>query len=79
MAPEALATVVAVLRRHEARLMTVLGVIGVGVGTLDERGGGRLCIRVLADRAVAPDAVPSELEGVPVRVAIVGAPRQQGG
>ncbi len=59
-----------VKRRHEARLLGVKGVVGVGVGLRD----GRECITVLVrERHPALQReIPAELEGFPTYVEVVG-------
>jgi hypothetical protein len=60
----------AVKQRHEAELMSIPGVVGVGVGKCDEQA----CIKVLVERET-PElaaAVPADLEGVPVEVEEIG-------
>jgi hypothetical protein len=49
--------------------MAVDGVVGVAVGK-DEKGGAGIV--VLAKRELAAGLVPSDIEGCPVRVEIVG-------
>lgn len=58
------------LAAHTDSLMALRGVVGTAIGRCD----GAPCIRVfLADsRAAARGAIPSQLEGYPVRVEVTG-------
>lgn len=62
------ATALDVKARHEAMLLALPGVAGVGVGTR----AGRPVIAVFVGPVVAPVGVPEELEGVPVVVVDLG-------
>jgi hypothetical protein len=63
-------TVAQVLDRHTPRLRSVAGV----VGTAEGRCAGKPCILVLVERLTAAlrQAIPSELEGIPVEVKETG-------
>ena len=66
-----MASVEEVKRRHEAALMKIRGVVGVGIGRKD----GKDCIRVYVEKD-SPKilaALPSDLEDVPVEIVISGA------
>jgi len=66
-----MASVEEVKRRHEASLMKIRGVVGVGIGRKD----GKDCIRVYVEKD-SPKilaALPSDLEDVPVEIVISGA------
>lgn len=60
----------AVLSRHEATLLSVPGVMGVGVGATEE--GEHVAIHVYvnvnATGGTIPPAIPQQLDDVPVRV-----------
>lgn len=70
----------AVLARHEAELLSLPNVIGVGVGMrqVGDQSTGEAAIVVLVRRKLAPESLPegglapSELEGVPVDVQEIG-------
>jgi hypothetical protein len=64
-----------VMQRHEADLMSIPGVVGVGVGQCD----GKACIKVLVERETPELArtVPEELEGVRVDLEETGQIRAQ--
>ena len=59
-----------VLERHTARLMSLPGVVGTAEGEC----GGQPCILVLVERLTPGlrQAVPAELEGIPVEVRETG-------
>ena len=59
-----------VLDRHTPRLMSVAGV----VGTAEGRCAGQPCILVLVERLTPAlrQAIPSELEGIPVEIRETG-------
>jgi len=59
----------AVLRRHEARLMALPGVKGVGVGS---GPAGEKCIEVYVASSSDAKRLPPELEGVCVTTRVVG-------
>jgi len=59
-----------VKRRHEAAILKVDGVVGVGIGLR----GGRECITVMVRTLSDPvrAAVPKEIEGFPTAIEVVG-------
>jgi hypothetical protein len=59
-----------VLERHTARLMSLSGVVGTAEGEC----GGQPCILVLVERLTPAlrEAVPVELEGIPVEIRETG-------
>jgi hypothetical protein len=63
-------TVAEVLERHTPRLMSLAGV----VGTAEGQCAGQPCILVLVERLTPAlrEAIPSELEGIPVEVQQTG-------
>jgi hypothetical protein len=67
----AVATVEEVKRRHEAHLMNIRGVIGVGIGRSKD---GKDCIRVYVaeDSPKILSAVPRSLDEVDVEVVVSG-------
>jgi hypothetical protein len=67
---KAVTTVAEVLDRHTARLMLLAGV----VGTAEGRCAGQPCILVLVERLTPAlrQAIPSELEGIPVEIRETG-------
>ena len=64
------ATIAQVLERHTDRLMSVPGVVGTAEGEC----AGRPCILVLVERATPAlrQAIPAELEGIPVEIRETG-------
>ena len=66
-----MASVDEVKRRHEASLMKIRGVVGVGIGRYPD---GRDCIRVYVekDQARILAAIPRDLDQVPVEVVVAG-------
>ena len=54
--------------RHEATLLALPGVVGVGVG----RRGGEPVIAVFTSTGEVPAGLPTDLEGVPISVVDVG-------
>jgi len=62
-----------VLARHEAELMALPGVHGVGVGSAAAHGAGEgACIVVYVSPDRARDDIPPTLDGVPVCVVNAG-------
>jgi hypothetical protein len=63
-------TVAQVLRRHTDRLMSLPGVVGTAEGEC----AGKPCILVLVERVTPAlrQAIPAELEGVPVEIRETG-------
>jgi hypothetical protein len=59
-----------VLAAHEARLMEIPGVVGVGVGTTErgDRAAIHVSVNVVATGGRVPAALPRQLEDVPLRV-----------
>ena len=62
----------AVVSRHRGRLLDIDGVVSVGLG-FGEGHRTVIVVGVTADGDVAPEAVPADLDGVPVSVVVVGA------
>ncbi|HET6856307.1 MAG TPA: hypothetical protein VFH94_04330 [Streptomyces sp.] len=67
---------------HESRLLQLANVTGVGIGR-DEHSGADMIVvfvtrKVPRDRLRTEDVVPSELDGVPVRVVAIGDVEAQG-
>ena len=63
----------AVLARHDKELLTILDVVGVYVGTLEDRHT-TLCLRVMLARK-NPETerkIPRSIEGYPVRIEVSG-------
>ncbi len=65
-----MASVEAVKRRHEARLMNIRGVVGVGIGR--KEGKDCICVYVSEDSPGILTAVPRTLEEIPVEVVVSG-------
>lgn len=65
-----MASVEEVKRRHEARLMKMRGVVGVGIGRKD----GKDCIRIYVedDSPKILAALPQAVEEVPVEIVVSG-------
>jgi hypothetical protein len=63
-------TVAQVLERHTARLMSLPGVVGTAEGEC----AGQPCLLVLVERLTPAlrQAIPSELEGIPVEIRETG-------
>jgi hypothetical protein len=59
-----------VKQRHEADLMSIPGVVGVGIGRCDEQA----CIKVMVEQETPQlaGAVPTDLEGIPVELEEIG-------
>ena len=57
-------------RTHTDQLMSLSGVLGVGIGELD----GRPCITVLVneDSQALRDQIPGEIDGFPVVIEVTG-------
>jgi hypothetical protein len=70
MSPVDLRRAQQVLAAHEAHLMEIPGVVGVGVGTTEqgERAAIHVFVNVAATGGKIPVGVPRWLEHVPVRV-----------
>ena len=63
-----------VKEKHESRLLSMPGVVGVGIG--QKGGGGQSCIRIYVDRK-DEDIVrrlPKRIKGFPTDVVEVGSP-----
>jgi len=60
----------AALAKHEARLMSTSGVVGVGVGTTADGNSAAIhvYVNVEATGGTIPPTLPQQLDGVPVRV-----------
>ena len=60
-----------VMQRHEAELMSIQGIVGVGIGQCDDQS----CIKVLVERETPElaEAVPTDLEGIPVELEEIGS------
>jgi hypothetical protein len=65
-----MATVKAVKRKHEARLMSLPGVVGVGIGR--KEGRACICVYVKDDNPKILAALPRTLEEIPVEVIVSG-------
>lgn len=65
-----LATVIK--ERHQARLLQVPGVVGLGVGASTRPGDAAIVVLLRADSAEARRAIPPALEGIPVRIEVTG-------
>lgn len=65
-----MATVKAIKRKHEERLMRLPGVVGVGIG----RRAGRdcICVYVRDDNPKILAALPRTLEEIPVEIIVSG-------
>jgi hypothetical protein len=70
------ATIQDVKARHARQLLAVPGVVSVGIG-LDKEGREAIVIGLDRPRPEAQSALPTQLEGYPVRVEIIGAVRAQ--
>jgi hypothetical protein len=66
-----MASVEAVKRRHEARLMKIRGVVGVGITRRE--GQDRICVYVKDDNPKILAALPRTLDKVPVEIVVSGA------
>jgi hypothetical protein len=60
----------AALAKHEAMLMKIPGVVGVGVGMMDtgNQAGIHVYLNVHATGSTLPHAIPNQLDNVPVKV-----------
>jgi len=65
-----MATVKAVKRKHEARLMSLPGVVGVGIGR--KEGRDCICLYVKDDDPKIRAALPRTLEEIPVEIIVSG-------
>ena len=65
-----MATVKAVKRKHEARLMSLPGVVGVGIGR--KEGRDCICLYVKDDDPKIWAALPRTLEEIPVEIIVSG-------
>jgi hypothetical protein len=62
--------ILTVKERHEAELMAIPGVVGVGIG---ERDGAEVIVVYVEDRTAEIDRnVPDTLEGYPVLIEVTG-------
>ena len=73
---EGRAPIRALKARHEARLLGVDGVEGVGIG--EERGRPVITVYVAGRTEAIRREIPPELEGYPVRVVVSGEFRALG-
>lgn len=62
--------------RHEARLLSLPDVVSVGIGR-DENGNPAIVVGLRRLNPVTESRLPTELEGYPVRVRIVGEIKPQ--
>lgn len=60
-------------RKHEARLLSLPGVVSVGIGL--HEGHPAIMVGVETPEGVQQAGVPSTLEGHPVQTVVVGTPR----
>ena len=65
-----MATVKAVKRKHEGRLMSLPGVVGVGIGR--KEGRDCICVYVTDDNPMILAALPRTLEEIPVQIIVSG-------
>jgi len=61
----------AVKRKHEERLMSLPGVVGVGIGR--KEGRDCICVYVTDDNPKILAALPRTLEEIPVQVIVSGS------
>ena len=66
-----MATVKAVKRKHEGRLMSLQGVVGVGIGR--KEGRDCICVYVTDDNPKILAALPRTLEEIPVEIIVSGS------
>ncbi len=69
--PPGLETASAVKARHDAQLLAIPGVVGTGVST-DADGNPVIEVYVEAAARARGQAIPANLEGIPVRVVVTG-------
>jgi hypothetical protein len=62
--------------RHEARLLTLPDVVSVGIGR-DENGNQAIIVGLRRSNPATESRLPTELEGYPVRIRIVGEIKAQ--
>ena len=72
---EKLERVRGVLARHKAKLMSLPGVTGTGIGASDEGHGYVIVVYLAGPASRAPG--PTEIEGVTVKYTVTGAIRPQ--
>ena len=65
-----------VKKRHEAQLLSLAGVISVGIG-LDDNKQAIIVVGISADNEELKASVPQQLEGHRVRVEVIGKVRAQ--
>ncbi|MCI4371664.1 MAG: hypothetical protein L3J78_03345 [Thermoplasmata archaeon] len=65
-----MATAEAVKRKHEAHLMSLRGVVGVGIGR--KEGRDYICVYVKDNDPKILAAVPRTLEEIPVEIIVSG-------
>ena len=63
-----------VKERHEARLLSLPGVVSVGIG-LDDNKQPVIIVGMDRETDARPAQLPNELEGYPVKVQNIGTPR----
>jgi len=68
----------AVLAAHDQELLAIPGVVGVYVGTLDDRHTTCLKVMLAQDTAEARRAIPASIEGYTVLIEITGEIRALG-
>jgi hypothetical protein len=62
--------VAAIQSRHEAAIMALPGVVGVGIS----KSGGQMVLQVFVDKDAATSALPATMEGVPVTIMWISPP-----
>jgi hypothetical protein len=70
------ATIQDVKARHSRQLLDAPGVVSVGIG-LDPQGRETIVVGLDRPRPETQAALPTQLEGYPVRVEIIGAVKAQ--
>lgn len=68
LTPEEMQLARDVQARHEAAVMSLPEVVGMGIGTTDSGVGPAIIVYLKSMTASARNAVPQQLEGIPVRV-----------
>lgn len=62
-------TIVAIIRKHESRLFSIDGVVGLSP---DVNEIGEEIIRIMISDSGSVASIPQELDGIPVRVEVTG-------